>query len=490
MNKCRDSDNYTTKQIFSGVVGAFGLGLGAFIASRYRICKPNEYLVKTGLGINNMSIHKKTIVWPFQQTMKVPMNPLTFQIGLECMTRENIPFNLPVNVIAMPYDPFEEVEVPIGDAGDEDKLIRMHGSDLFKNYCKRMLSSTEYQIQETINTSLHGDARTLTANLTIDTLFSSRKEFNKNIYNLVQPKLNNFGLKIANLNIAEMQDHGDSKIFKFRAQKAIETEINSARIEVAEQKRKGDIGEEEKKANTMQKISEFNSKTVEIQNENALKIAESTKILEVNKAKFSQEMEIAKLSAEKAKEIREVELQKEVELKRIEKEKEALRATDLTKAQVSAEAKVAEAQGISDAMIKTADAELYAEQKRAEAKLAIYLAEAKGTEAKYNAEAAGIMQLFDACKSDPNIMKFILANNAKLYQQIAQESAKAIQGLNPKINIWSSGQQDSNVMKTITDIFKTVPPLLDVMDQQLGIKIPGLYNGSNSSNGYNESDKK
>lgn len=33
---------------------------------QYRTCKPNEYLVKTGVGIRNEIVCKKTYHWPMQ----------------------------------------------------------------------------------------------------------------------------------------------------------------------------------------------------------------------------------------------------------------------------------------------------------------------------------------------------------------------------------------------------------------------------------------
>src|SRR5258708_22991310 len=92
----------TVRQMVSAglaTAGLFGVG---FLMSRYTVCRPNQYIVKTGLGISNMSVHKKTIVYPFQKCTMVEMNPLNFPIKLNCMTEGFAPFYLPIKIIPMP----------------------------------------------------------------------------------------------------------------------------------------------------------------------------------------------------------------------------------------------------------------------------------------------------------------------------------------------------------------------------------------------------
>jgi hypothetical protein len=45
-----DSNDVYTKNIFLPVLAVIG-GIGALLMTRYKISKPNEYIVKTGLGI-------------------------------------------------------------------------------------------------------------------------------------------------------------------------------------------------------------------------------------------------------------------------------------------------------------------------------------------------------------------------------------------------------------------------------------------------------
>lgn len=60
-----------------GSVGAV-LGMGAFMATRYRVCQPHQYMVRTGLGITNMAVSKSGFVYPFQKATILSMNPKTY----------------------------------------------------------------------------------------------------------------------------------------------------------------------------------------------------------------------------------------------------------------------------------------------------------------------------------------------------------------------------------------------------------------------------
>ena len=69
-----------------------------------------------------------------------------------------------------------------------------------------------------------------------------------------------------------------------------------------------------------------------------------------------------------------------------------------------------------------------------------------------------------------------------LYGELAKRSAEAVQGLNPKINVWTtgaaSGDSASNAsginpsMRPIHDIFQSLPPLLTSIQDQTGIQPP------------------
>ena len=74
-----------------------------------------------------------------------------------------------------------------------------------------------------------------------------------------------------------------------------------------------------------------------------------------------------------------------------------------------------------------AEAQLYAREK-----------EAEGIAAVYQAQYAGFLKLKEAFGTDEMLMKFLMLEKG-LFLELANANANAIQGLNPKINIWNTG---------------------------------------------------
>lgn len=47
----------------------------AWLASRYRVSRPDQYLVRTGLGIPDIKISKQGFQWPFQKYVPSTLPP-------------------------------------------------------------------------------------------------------------------------------------------------------------------------------------------------------------------------------------------------------------------------------------------------------------------------------------------------------------------------------------------------------------------------------
>jgi flotillin len=453
MKSRRSDENKKSSTIKATIVATAvtGIGITAWLLSRFKVCKPNQQLIKTGLGIKDIIVSKKSIIYPFQKYQFIDMNPMTFGFQLHHMSREKVPFNLPVVFTVSPYDPNEQLE-------------------LFMNYARTMTNSENNTISDTIRGVIHGESRVLAADLSVEELFRDREKFKHTVSDKIQLVLNQYGLKINNANIEEIQDLPGSEIFKFLRLKATEGINNTSRVDVAEAKKIGDCGQEEREAFAKQQIAQYHATTISIQNERELEIAESIKNLEVRKAEYKQLVEIARLNADKAKELREAELQRDIEIKRIEQEKEAIRAKQLVSAQVEAEAAIAKASGEAESVRLLADAELYSQQKKAEATQAILESEARGLKAKLLAESEGIQQLLNACGNNSELLQYNLAIRSGLFEKLASENAKAIQGLNPKYNIWASDTTND----PITKIIRNLPPIMDVLQQQTNINFGNL----------------
>lgn len=58
------------------------------------------------------------------------------------------------------------------------------------------------------------------------------------------------------------------------------------------------------------------------------------------------------------------------------------------------------------------------------------------------------------------------------YEKLAQTNADAVRGMQPKITVWHTGGDTSSgdVTKPISDIMRSLPPLLTTIHDQTGVK--------------------
>lgn len=60
-----------------------------------------------------------------------------------------------------------------------------------------------------------------------------------------------------------------------------------------------------------------------------------------------------------------------------------------------------------------------------------------------------------------------------LYVEMAKANGAAIQGLNPKITVWTTGDSKGDgFTKPIADLMKMMPPLFTTINDQTGIQPP------------------
>lgn len=424
-----------------GATAAATAGVVAFAAYRYKVAPPDQYLVRTGLGIKDIAVSKQGFQWPFQKYKFIEMHPRNYNFQLHSMSNEKIPFILP-GVFT------------IGPKNDMDALVRY--VRIIENAGNERFSTQT--LDSIILGILEGETRTLSSQMTMEEIFNDRQKFKATIIKNVQDELDQIGLWIYNANIKELEDSSESKyFFNVRQKKSSETE-NQARVAVAEAKKAGDIGQKEREAITRQQVAQYESETVLRENERRQEIEKSTADLEVVKAEAYRRRTVADIEARLAAEMRNTELQREVEQKRIATETEKLRVQDMAKAQVNAEARIKEAEGTSQALKLTADAQLYAKQ-----------AEAKGVQALLEAQAEGLNRIIGSFGGNADAYTRYLMVERDLYTRLAQANAEAIRGLEPKIVNWNTNGTGSN---GVVDVLKMIPPLVSTIHDQTGIKPP------------------
>lgn len=433
-----------------------------FMFYRYKVASPSEFIIRTGLGIKDISITKKAFQWPFQKTFRMNIAPTTFPIEVDAMSNQRIPFRMPSVWTVGPKSDCEES---------------------LKKYASLLSEKGESGVQRTVEGVIQGETRVLTANIDLNDLFSNRDSFKQNVVDRINSIIGDFGLIVYNSNIAELKDLDDeNKFFSEQKRRALQIVTQEARVDTSKALKDGNVGEQANITETRQKIAEMekDAKTVEYQRDR--EVAESLKELEVAKALYDQETQIARVQASAKTDQTKWELLKEVELKRQEQELASLKASQYTRAIVDAEVRIKEAEGLSNAIRIKAEAERYAREQEAEAdrfakeqeavgKRAMLEQEAIGTRAMLKAQADGLNDMINSAGGSIDLLnKYIMVRDGVL-PELAQKQANAIQGLAPKINIWHTGggdNSDKNFSGVVSDLFKTSMPLFEGIKDQTG----------------------
>lgn len=460
-----DNNNKLESSTFSNgeiiTIGGISLGIAlvGFSLMRYKTSRSNEWLVRTGLGIKDIQIGKKFIQWPFQNIDYINMAPNSFKFSVNAMSKEKLEFNFPA-------------VFTIGPKNDSNSLT---------NYSRYLLNQDDDQVNGLIRGVIEGETRSLASSLLIEEVFSGRTEFKKNIVENVQTQLDQYGLEIYNANIEELKDSDTSNYFKSLSQKIKSEAENKAKVDVAEQNKRGDIGSKEREGETRQKTAIIESDTTLVENQRRQEILKSNADLEKTRAEQNLIITQAKIRSENEALITKMSMEKEVEAKRSAMELEKQRASELTMTQVKAEMEAKEAEGkansqkiLADASFytvqKKAEADLFSKQKEAESLMYMKLKEAEGIGAIYTAQAEGFKKLIESFGGNSQALISYTMMEKGIYEKLAESNAKAIQGLNPKITVWT--HDASKGMEPIQNLAKGVIPMLSTIEDQTGYKLP------------------
>lgn len=407
-------------------------GAALWCATNYHVCKPNQFLIRTGLGIKDLTVSKSGVRFPFQKAMIVDVNPTTYEFHLHNMSKGKVEFDLPVVFTIGPILPESD-------------------PDAFGRYCKLLQDRYPDEIETTIKGIIEGETRGLTAQLTVEEMFNGKEIFRERVVEKLQPDLSQLGVKIYNANIQEMRDYDENnKYFEYRKQRAIEMANNEARRDVAQAQMEGDVAVSERSRDTRIAV---------VQNEKDAKVEEYARRQDILKseaemarqeAETQQIRQVSMMRAEQAVEIKKQELQREIEERRYEQTVQSENAIRVAPALAEAEARQ-----------RLADAHLYVQQKAAEAVLFTKEKEAEGIRQTMQAQAQGVQQLLESCQGNPDLAKFYLGNEAKLWHKVAEESAAAVQGMKPKITQWTTGNDKLGASSSIIDLVQGVVPLYD-----------------------------
>ncbi|KAJ4950921.1 hypothetical protein NE237_027753 [Protea cynaroides] len=440
----------------------------------YRVASASEYLVITGIGIQDIKLAKKAWVLPGQSYTKFDVSPVNYTFEVQAMSTEKLPFILPAVFTIGPR---------VDDALSllkYAKLISPH--DKFSNHVKELAQGI-----------IEGETRVLAAFMTMEEVFKGAKQFKQEVFEKVQLELNQFGLLIYNADDKQLVDVAEVKMKGEVGAKLREgqTSQNAAKIDaetsVISTQRQGDGKKEHIKVKTEVKIFE-NPKEAEV--------AEANAELATKKAGWAQQSQIAEVEATKAVAIREAELQREVEQMNALTRTEKLKAEFLSKASVEYETKVQEAnwklykiqkeaEGVLNEKEKEAEtqkvmaeANSYACKQLAEAELYSKKKEAEGLVTLAEAQGVDISTLLGALGRNYDALRDYLMINGGMFQEMAKINAEALNGLQPKISIWTGGSESSSTaMKEVAGVYKMLPSLFETVHEQTEM-LPPAWMGS------------
>ncbi|MBQ7403589.1 MAG: flotillin family protein [Lentisphaeria bacterium] len=463
------------------------------IAMRYKKCPSDQILVifgKTGGQRAAKCIHGGAafIIPVIQDYSFLSLRPLPIDVNLtNALCIQNIRINVP-SVFT------------VGISTDEA---------LMGNAANRLLGLSSEMIADLAKDIIFGQLRLVIASMTIEQINSDRETFLRKIEENVAEELNKIGLQLLNVNITDITD--ESGYIDAIGRRAAAEAINKARIDVAEEERKGGIGEAE--ANKAQRIAvssaeaEAQSGEANAEKERRIAVKQAEAEALVGEANADRDRRIAVKQAESSaiegENISAIEIAKS-NATRLEQEADAFRRAEAAKKIAEANIKKADYEAEMGAQIARAKmesekqkadvivkaeidkeqmviaAEAEAEKKRREARgeadaiFAKLEAEAKGNFEILKAKGEGFQQIVNACGSNADAAAKMLMIE-KLDQIVALQT-EAIRNIKiDKITVWDNGSKGKDGKTATSDflsgIVKSLPPLHDVAGMA-GLDLP------------------
>ncbi len=338
--------------MFAAVLFSFVL----LLIQRYKRCPSNRVLViygKTGGGNAAKCVHGgAAFVLPLVQDYEyLSLEPIQIEIPLKgALSMENIRVNVPsVFTVAVGTD-----------------MITM------QNAAIRLLGLTTQEVKQQAGDIIFGQLRQVIASMKIEDINRDRDKFLENIQKSLEPELQKIGLVLINVNITDITD--ESGYIEAIGRKAASTAIQQAKVDVAEQEKRGQIG------------------VAEAERERAVSVANATKLREIGTREATREQAIRVAQLEKERSVGEQSalLEQEALIKETQRQ-QAIRIAELDRDQkvgeqqaaFEREARIAEAE--RDKRVRLADANASAVTGEAVAQATV--ADAQATLAVRKAEA-------------------------------------------------------------------------------------------------------
>lgn len=439
-----------------------------FIAllSRYRRCPSDKILViygKTGEGSAKCIHGGAAFVWPlFQDSSYLDLTPISIDIPLQgALSKENIRISAPSTFT-------------VGISTE---------SYIMKNAAERLLGLDSSDVKKVAEDIIFGQFRATIATMKIEEINQDREKFQEAVMESVEVELGKVGLRVINVNIKDVDD--ESGYIKALGQKAASEAINQARIDVAEQDRKGQTGVAEANkesdiavslANKEKRIGVSAAEAEAIKGENLAKQvkAQSEAELREKVAEANRRATVAEKTMEAEADRLAYKAQMEAEVARQERDK-AARLADVIPDTEANKCKV------------IIDAEALMEQQAREGRGAgervrnEMQGKAEGIRALFAANAGGIQSIMNATKDNANAAFLLMM--ADRVPEMMEIQAKAISNLKiDKVTVWDGGASGGKTISNfVKDYATSLPPLHDLL-KMAGVVAPGFMGVSELEN--------
>lgn len=418
-----------------GIAGIVILCIFIWIV-RFRRCPSNKVLAvygRVGRGRSVRCYHGGgTFIWPLIQGYSyLDLIPMTINIPLRgALSMQNIRINVPSTfTVAVSTDP-----------------------DVVAHAAIRLLGLARKEVEAMAIEIILGQLRLTVASLTIEQINQDREKFLEAIKHNIIPELKKIGLDLINVNITDI--HDESGYIDSIGKKAASTAINQAKVDVAEQEKKGDIGKALAEKERRISVAAYQAEAVEGENKAQSDMACFNADLAEQQALGKQRSEIAQQNA-----VAEIQTAKALaEMKRLEAEEVVQETINKQKREIIAEAS--------------------AEQQRREARgkadsiLALREAEATGIKKILSAKADGYKYLIDSCNSNAKDATTLLL--VEKLEELVKLQTEAIKNLKiDKITVWDNGGngKGSSTSNFVSSMVKSLPALHDVA-AMAGVELP------------------
>ena len=436
------------------VVGLVLIMLALVCLVRYKKCPPDKIMVihgkispnKDGSARNAKCIHGgAALIVPFFQSYTfLDLNPFSISVDLKsALSKQNIRIDVPsIFTVGISDDPA-----------------------VMQNAAVRLLGLAPKQISELAKDIIFGQLRLVIATMDIEEINTDREKFSEAISRNVEGELKKLGLKLINVNVTDISD--DSGYITALGKEATAKAINDAKISVAEENKKGSIGEANAQMEQRIYVAEAESKAIDGENKAKADIAQSKALLRqreaesmklavtaenVQAAKAKEESYAAEQQAEIARALRE----------KATKEADIIVASEIEKRQIESQAD-AEAENIRRRAKGEADA-IYAKME----------AEARGILQTLSKQAEGMQKLVNAAGTADEAVRLMIADKL---EELVKTQVEAIKNIKiDKVTVWDGGQNAEGKTATsnfLSGMLKSLPPLDDLYSMA-GLKMPKI----------------